>query len=59
MAVCAHCKGTGVAPEKIILECEGCQRPVNVTYADTADLHRKTLNVRCTECRKWEVECIK
>ncbi len=52
MSVCSHCKGTGVAPERITLECIGCQRPVVVTYTDTSDLRSKCEDVKCAECRK-------
>jgi hypothetical protein len=50
MSVCHHCKGTGTAPEKITLECIGCQRPVTITYANIAELHKRCENVRCVDC---------
>lgn len=49
---CRHCKGTGEAPDKIVLECVGCQCKVTVVYNDTAELIAKSEYVLCAECRK-------
>lgn len=51
MRECKHCKGTGVAPDKITLECIGCQRKVVVTYSNTAELAEKAERVLCGQCR--------
>lgn len=50
MAVCSRCKGTGEVPDRIRLECIGCQKPVWVSYKDNADLTRKCKTVKCAEC---------
>lgn len=55
MSICAHCKGTGVAPDKITLECVGCQRPVSVTYSSSSELREKCENVRCADCKRVKV----
>lgn len=52
MAECPHCKGTGIAPDKITLECVGCQKKVVVTYTSTADIREKCESVRCADCKK-------
>lgn len=52
MRNCPTCKGTGIAPETIQLECIGCQRRVAVTYTDSADLRAKCEEVRCADCRR-------
>lgn len=54
MAKCPHCDGTGEAPEKITLECVGCQRKVVVTYTSTAEIAAKCESVRCADCKKRE-----
>lgn len=54
MAACSHCKGTGVAPDKLTLECIGCQNKVIVTFVTQADLIEKCLNVLCSDCKKIE-----
>lgn len=52
MAKCTHCDGTGQAPDKITLECVGCQRKVTVTYSSTAEIAKLCEDVRCTDCKK-------
>lgn len=52
MAKCHHCDGTGTAPDRITLECIGCQKGVTVIYRDTAELRRKCEEIRCAECKK-------
>ncbi len=47
---CRHCDGTGIAHDKITLECVGCQKPVVIRYQDTKDLARQAVNVRCSVC---------
>lgn len=54
MAICKHCEGTGVAPDKLTLECIGCQRKVTVTFRSLADLTEKCLNVLCSDCKTKE-----
>lgn len=52
MAKCAHCQGTGEAPDKITLECVACQRKVTVTYSSAAEIAKLCESVRCTDCKK-------
>lgn len=50
MSFCKHCNGTGEAPDRLRLECIGCQKPVWVTFRNNDELTEKCLNVRCAEC---------
>jgi len=52
MAKCAHCDGTGEAPDKITLECVICQRKVVVTYTASDDVVAICENVRCSDCKQ-------
>lgn len=54
MAKCPHCEGTGIAPDKITLECVGCQKKVVVTYRSTAEVLSACASVRCADCKKQE-----
>jgi hypothetical protein len=50
---CPQCSGTGEVPDKITLECVGCQtRKVTVTFTSTQDLIDQCDKVRCPDCKE-------
>ena len=52
MGRCPTCQGSGVAPDKITLECVECQRKVVITFHDSAELIELSKNVVCNDCKK-------
>lgn len=52
MSICPNCKGTGVAPLKLVQECVGCQRKMTVTFKAHEDLTRHDGVVYCSDCTK-------
>lgn len=52
MSKCSHCGGTGIAPDRLTLECVTCQCKVVVTFNTAADLVEKCKDVQCANCKK-------